>query len=119
MRPVWRYTALFLLWTVLGLFFFSQGLAQKLLSLDQHPWWHHLTSWMAGVWLWFLLTPFVLWLGRRFPPGHRPYWRNIVIHLPISFLLPFADLAVEAAILRALHVFPDIMRTFPAAFIFL
>jgi len=119
MRPLWRYTALWVFWTLLGLFFFSQGLAQKLISGDQHPLWQHLTSWLIGVWLWFLLTPVVLWLGRRFPPDRKPYWRHVAIHLPISFLLPFADLAIEAQILRGLRVFPDIMRSFPAAFIFL
>ena len=119
MRPLWRYAALWVVWTLLGLFFFSQGLAQKVLSGDQHPWWHHLTSWLIGVWLWWLITPIILWLGRRFPLDRKPYWRQLAAHIPISFVLPIADLAIEAAVLRALHVFPDIMSSYPATFLFL
>jgi signal transduction histidine kinase len=118
-RPGWRYAALFLFFTLMGLFMFSQGMAQKVLSHDPHPWWQHLTSWMVGVWLWFALTPVVLWLGRRFPLDRKPYIRGIVIHLAISLGFAFADLAIEAAILRALGVFPDIMSSFPTTLIFL
>jgi two-component system, LytTR family, sensor kinase len=118
-RTIWLYVALFGLWTLVGLFMFSQGLAQKIVSQDTHPWWHHLASWMVGVWLWWAFTPLVLWLGRRFPCDRKPYWRGIVIHLPISLLFPFVDLTVEAIILRGLHVFPDFMASVPATLIFL
>jgi signal transduction histidine kinase len=114
-----RYWAMFLAWSVMGLFMFSQGLAQKILSHDPHPWWQHLTSWMVGVWLWFALTPALLWLGRRFPLDRRPYWRSIAVHLPISIVFSFADLALEAMILRRLRVFPDIMSSYPATLLFL
>jgi signal transduction histidine kinase len=110
---------MFLGWSFMGLFMFSQGLAQKILSQDQHPWWHHLTSWMVGVWLWFALSPALFWLGRRFPLDRKPYWRTIAIHLPISIIFSFADLALEAAILRGLRVFPDIMSSYPATLVFL
>src|SRR5581483_2462805 len=118
-RTLWQYGALFLLWTVLGLFFFSQGLAQKVVSHDPHPWWHHLTSWMIGVWLWFAFTPVILWLGRKFPIDRKPYWRSLVFHIPASLALSFVDLAIEALILRWIGVFPDIMATFAGALIFL
>jgi hypothetical protein len=51
------YAAFFVVWTALGLFMFSQGIVQKVVSHDPTPWWHHLTSWLVGVWTWFLLTP--------------------------------------------------------------
>lgn len=50
---------------------FSQGMVQKLASRDPNPWWHYLGSWLVGVNVWFLLTPTVLWLGRRFPIERR------------------------------------------------
>jgi hypothetical protein len=55
-----RATALFIAWTAMGLFLFSQGMVQKAFNHDPNPWWHHLTSWMVGVYLWFLLSPLVL-----------------------------------------------------------
>ena len=118
-RTVWRYGLIFAGWTFMGLFMFSQGLVQKVLSNETHPWWHHLTSWMVGVWLWFALTPALLWLGRRFPLDRKPYWRTIAIHLPISLVFSLFQLAVEALILRRLGVFPDIMSSYPATLFFL
>ncbi len=118
-RSVWRYTALFLFWSFFGLYMFSQGMAQKILSHDPHPWWHHLLSWMVGVWLMFALTPVVLWLGRRFPLDRKPYLRRIATHLPISLVFGFGELAVEAVILRWLGVFPDFMNSYPATLVFL
>src|SRR5215831_8690133 len=119
MSRAWRVAALFGFWTLMGLFLFSQGLAQKIISHDTHPWWHHLTSWMIGVWLLFVLTPLVWWLGKRFPIARKPYWPGIAIHVPISLVFAFVDLAVEAAILRAIGVFPDIMPSFFATLAFL
>lgn len=118
-RALWRYTALFLFWTFMGLFMFSQGLAQKVLSNDPHPWWQHLTSWMVGVWLWCALTPVVAWLGKRIPLERKPYWRGISIHLAISLAFSFGDLALESGLLRLLGVFPDIMSSYPATLFFL
>src|SRR5215471_15023356 len=119
MRRSWRVAACFCFWTVMGVFMFSQGMAQKVVSRDPHPWWHHLTSWMVGVWLWFVISPIVWWLGTRSPIGREPYWRAIAIHLPVSLVFPFADLAVEAVILRSLRVFPDMMTSVPATLVFL
>jgi sensor histidine kinase YesM len=118
-RKVWLWGALFGLWTFLGLFMFSQGMVQKIMAQDPHPWWQHLTSWMVGVWLWFLFTPLVLRLGRKIPLDRKPHWRAVVVHLAISLVFPFVDLTVEAAILRGLHVFPDIMSSFVATLFFL
>ena len=118
-RKVWQYLALFGFWTLAGLFMFSQGIAQKVMSQDPHPWTQHLASWMAGVWIWCLFTPVVLWLGRLFPIDRKPLWRTVLIHVPISLVFPFANLTVEAVVLHGLHVFPDIMPTVLATLVFL
>ena len=60
-------TGLFLFWTALGLFMSSQGVMQKIVQKEPFPWWHYLTSFMVGVYVWFLVTPLVLWFGRRLP----------------------------------------------------
>jgi two-component system, LytTR family, sensor kinase len=110
---------LFALWSFIGLFMFSQGLAQKVVSQDTHPVWQHLTSWMVGVWLWWVFTPLVLWLGRKVPIHRKPYWRGVLFHLPVSLVFPFANLTVEAVILHGIHVFPDYMPTVGATLMFL
>jgi hypothetical protein len=66
-RGLRRYALYFLIWTVIGLFFFSQAIAQKFVSREPTPWGHYLVSWMVGVNIWAILTPGLLWLGNRFP----------------------------------------------------
>src|SRR5215475_13236691 len=66
-RDLRNYPLYFLLWTVLGLFYFSQGLTQRLVSHDPTPWWRYLVAWLLGAYIWALLTPAIFWFGRRFP----------------------------------------------------
>lgn len=101
------------------MFFFSQSVVQKVLSREPTPWQHYLISWMVGVYLWALLTPFILWLGHRLPIERRNWARRIGIHLPISVAVSFAQLLLESVILYHLHVFPVFMTGFVPTFIFL
>jgi two-component system, LytTR family, sensor kinase len=114
-----RAAVLFLAWTAMGLFLFSQGMVQKAFTHDPNPWWHHLTSWMVGVYLWFLLSPLVLWLGRRFPleQGHWIRWTST--HLALSIVVALVELASESAILHGVGVFPNIMASYVATLFFL
>jgi two-component system, LytTR family, sensor kinase len=118
-RALRLYAALFLVWTAMGLFLFSQGIIQKVLTGDPTPWWHHLTSWLIGMWLWFLCSPVVSWLGRRFPLGQGRRARTIAIHLGMSVVVSVVDLAVEALVLRGLRMFPTIMTSVGSTFGFL
>jgi two-component system, LytTR family, sensor kinase len=110
-----RVTALFLVWTALGLLLFSQGMVQKAFTHDPNPWSHHLTSWMVGVYVWFVLSPLVLWLGRRFPleQGHGIRWTST--HLALSIVVALVELTSESAILRGIGVFPNIMTSYARA----
>jgi sensor histidine kinase YesM len=118
-RILRNYVWYFSIWLVVGLFFFSQAIIQKFLSREPTPWQHYLISWMVGVSLWALLTPFVLWLGHRFPIERRNWVRRIGLHLPISVVISFVQLFVESLILYLLHVFPSIMTGLVPTFIFL
>jgi len=118
-RKVWTYVALFCFWTFGGLFMFSQTMAQRLIAPDPYPWMHHLISWLVGVWLWFALTPVVLWLGRKLPFSRKPRWPVILTHLAISLVLPLVELAVESVILRAMRLYPGLMVSIPATLVFL
>ena len=109
----------FLVWTVVGLFFFTQDMARKLISGEPTPWWHYLTSWIVGVYLWALWTPVILWLGGRLPIERRNWIRRTLLHLMIGVGVSLAQLAVESAILSRLGVFPTLMKGFLATFVFL
>ena len=118
-RSLRWYAAMFLAWTLMALFLFSQAIIQKILSGDPNPWWHHLMGWLVGMWLWFLWTPAVLWMGRRFPLGQGRGAGVIAIHLGMAVIVTITHLAIESMILRGLHLFPAIMISVGATFGFL
>ena len=114
-RDLRNYPLYFLLWTVLGLFYFSQGLTQRLVSHDPTPWWHYLLAWLLGVYLWALLTPAILWLGRQFPLERRNWLRPAAIHLLLSAGFSLFQLFLESALYSRLHLFPSVMKDFRGA----
>jgi hypothetical protein len=107
------------IWSVLALFFFSRGLTQRLLRNDPNPWWHHLLSWLVGCYAWALLTPAILWLGRRFPIERRRSLRRIALHLLLSVAFSVLQVALESVASVRLGLFPAVMGTLRSAFTFL
>ena len=118
-RDLRNYPLYFLIWTIIGIFFFSQALSQKFFSRDPTPWWHYLISWLVGVYLWALLMPGILWLGRRFPIERRNWVRRVALHMLLSIVVSLVQLILESAILSHLGVFPGLMNTFVTTFAFL
>jgi sensor histidine kinase YesM len=114
-----RYAIYFLAWTVVGVFFFTQGFMQKLFSGDPNPSWHYLVSWLTGVYIWALLTPVILWAGRRFPLERRNWLRRTALHLSFSVAFTIFQLALESVVLSWIGVFPSLMEGVLSAFVFL
>jgi two-component system, LytTR family, sensor kinase len=114
-RDLRNYPLYFLLWTVLGLFYFSQGLTQRLVSHDPTPWWHYLLAWLSGVYIWALLTPAILFLGRRFPIDHRPWLQLVALHLLLGAGFSAFELSLEGALYTRLDLFPGVMKDFRGA----
>jgi two-component system, LytTR family, sensor kinase len=112
-RDLRNYPLYFLLWTVLGLFYFSQGLTQRLGRNDPTPWWHYLVAWLLGVYIWALLTPALLLLGRRFRIERSNWWRRIALHLLLSGVFSVFELTLESVLYSRLHLFPTSMKDFP------
>jgi sensor histidine kinase YesM len=115
-RDLRNYGLILLAWTVVGLFFFSQSLTQKLFSRDPTPWWHFLVGWLVGVYTSACLTPVILWLGRRFPIERQNWRRRVALHLALSIGFSFVQLAWESSILPFLGVFPSVMKGFVGTF---
>ena len=108
-RDLRNYPLYFLLWTILGLFYFSQGITQGLLTHDPTPWWHYLVAWLLGVYIWALLTPVILLLGRRLPIGKgTSWWRPIALHLLLSAGFSAFELCLEGVLYSQLHLFPTL-----------
>lgn len=114
-----RYAAYFAVWTALALFMFSQSVAQRFFSHDPNPLSHYLSSWLIGVYIWFLLTPLILWLGRRFSFEGKHKVLVIALHLVLSVAIALFQLSFESLVLRWFGLFPTIMVNFAATLIFL
>src|SRR6185436_11877685 len=82
-------------------------------------WWHYLLSWLAGMYIWALLTPAMLWLGRRFPIERRNWMPRVALHLLLSAGFSVLQLALESAASERLGIFPSLMGTVWSAFSFL
>ncbi|HEX3474391.1 MAG TPA: histidine kinase [Kofleriaceae bacterium] len=92
--PPVRFGLWVLVWTMAGLFFFTQDLSRKAYWGDPTPWWHYLISWMLGVWLAAVTTPAVVWLGRRWPIERRNWLPRVALHVVCS--LGYAVIQVVA-----------------------
>ncbi len=111
-RDLRNYPLYFLLWTVLGLFYFSQGVTQRLLGHDPTPWWHYLVGWLLGVYIWAFLTPLILLLGRQFPVERRNWLRRTALQLLLSAVFSAFELTLETALYSRLHLFPTFINNF-------
>jgi hypothetical protein len=60
-----NYAIYFSAWTVFGLFFSSQTIAQKCITGEKIPVSHYVVVWLVGSYIFALLTPVVIWLGKR------------------------------------------------------
>ena len=113
------YGLCFVVWVLVGLFFFSQDLTRKLASGEPTPWWHYLISWLIGSSLLALLTPTVFWLARRFAFERRNWPVRLLQHLLLGIAFTLIQLGVEGILLWGIGVFPAYMKTPVAAIIFL
>jgi two-component system LytT family sensor kinase len=106
-----RYALYFLGWTLAGVFLFSQTLTQSLVTRDPTPWWGILGASIFGVYVLALLSPGVLWLGRRWPIERDVWFRRVLIHLPFSVIFSLVDLAIASFSLSRLG-----LATLPKSF---
>lgn len=116
-RALKAYAIYFLIWTALGLFYFSQSITQQRYFHDPTPWWWSLESWLIGVWVCALLTPGVMWLGRRFAIERTNWVRYVPLHLLFAIVFSLLQLAIDSAIHVRLGVLPFTLgTTFKAVF---
>ena len=106
------YRVCFPVWTVVGLFFFTQSVTQKFVTHDPSPWWHYLASWFIGVYFYALLTPLIFFLSRRFPMERRNWLRRVGLHLAFSVLFSLAEIALHSALIYSLGLLPTVMKGF-------
>lgn len=76
---------IFACWTFLALLFTPQTYLSNLRSPTPFRWWQALLANLNLFYTWAVLTPLVLWLGRRFLIGQPRPFRNLAIHFGLGF----------------------------------
>lgn len=97
-----KWLVIFSIWTLCGFFLTSQVAFQNLLSKNPVSFWRILSWQLFSGYVWFLLTPLILWLGRRFPFEKGGWKVSLPAHLVISFVIALAQQAVDAYVLPKL-----------------
>ncbi|HEV7607792.1 MAG TPA: histidine kinase [Steroidobacteraceae bacterium] len=85
-----------LAWTLVGVIYFGQNVTRRFYWDDPNPW-QDLRYWMANIYISALLTPLVVWAGRRWPLERHHLVRLVGLHVLLSILWAFTRLAVEAS----------------------
>src|SRR5207253_2824444 len=84
-----RASAILAIWTVNGLVWTSQTLVSAGLEGRSMPPRAALITQMGMAYTWALLTPLILWLGRRFPLVQRSWPTSLAVHVGASLTLSF------------------------------
>jgi two-component system, LytTR family, sensor kinase len=87
-------------WTLYGLFFGAQAIAQQAYWGEPITWQKDLLSWLVCGYVWAILTPPVFYLSERFRLDRRNWTRAILIHLPASILFAILLLLIYVAVSR-------------------
>src|ERR1041384_3528502 len=93
-------------WTLYGLFFGSQTIAQQAYWGAPITWKRSLLSWLVCGYVWAILTPPVLRLSERFRIDRLNWLRAVLIHLPASILFSLLLLLIFVAVARLIGLPP-------------
>lgn len=97
-----KWFAIWGLWTLFGFLFASQVSLQSRLAENPPPFWRVLLWQLFSGYLWFAISPLILWLGRRFPFEAKTWKTAVPIHLVASFVIAVLQLAIAAYVLPKL-----------------
>ena len=96
MGRLWRTTGLYLLpWTVVGVFFSGQIYLDYRYANLPLNWSEALYLGLSEWYVWAALTPALFYLARRFPLSRGHWGRSLAIHIPATFGLTLAKLAIH------------------------
>ena len=93
---------IFSVWTLFGLFFASQFALQNQLSENPIPFWRILSWQLASGYAWFVASPLIFLLSKRYPFEDGKWKASIPIHVAASIVVALGILCVDAYVLPKL-----------------
>lgn len=109
-----KWAAIWVVWTLVGLFFASQFALQNRLSENPVSFWRILSWQLFSGYIWFALSPLILWLSNRFTFDNGRWRTAVPIHIAASVLIALVQLAIDAFVLPKLGY----LRRFPTTSFF-
>ncbi len=101
-RKYIKWAAIWGVWTLFGFFFASQVALQSQLSENPTSFWRVLSWQLSSGYVWFAISPIILWLGRRFTFDDGKWKTSIPIHLIASIVIAIGQLSIDAFVLPKL-----------------
>src|SRR5688572_32973269 len=83
-------------WTLVGIIYLAQNVSRRLYHGDDP--WEDVGYWAIQVYVSALLTPLILWAGRRFQFERERWGRFALIHLGCSLVFATARILGEAVV---------------------
>jgi two-component system LytT family sensor kinase len=84
-----------LAWTLVGVIYFGQNVTRRFYWDDPHPW-QDFRYWSANIYISALLTPLIVWAGRRWPLERQNITRLLALHFGLSICWALTRLSLEA-----------------------
>src|SRR6476661_7300683 len=101
-RRVTKWLLIFGVWTLFGLFFASQFALQNQLSENPISFWRILSWQLASGYAWFLASPLIFWLSKRYAFDDGKWKTSIPIHVMASIVVALGILCVDSYVLPKL-----------------
>ncbi len=96
LRKLRPYAFYLLAWTVVGLIYFAQNVTRRFYWDDPNPW-QDIRYWSVNIYISALLTPLIVWAGKRWPLERSHIGRLLALHALLSIAWACMRLSLEAA----------------------
>jgi two-component system LytT family sensor kinase len=118
-RKMAKWIAIWAVWTLFGFFFASQFALQNQLSRNPVSFWQILLWQMVSGYVWFALSPLIIYLARKFPFETGKWKKSLPVHLAAGVLIALFQQVIDTFMLTRLGYPPNRQfASFPEAYQF-
>lgn len=101
-RKYLKWVAIWGVWTLVAIFFTSQVTLQSQVYPNPTPFYRVLMWQLFSGYVWFAISPIILWLGRKFTFEDGNWKTSVPVHLGASIVIAISQLGIDAFVLPKL-----------------
>ncbi|MBC7910571.1 MAG: histidine kinase [Pyrinomonadaceae bacterium] len=106
-----KWLLIFGCWSFVALFFTSQTFAQSHISKDSISFWRAMSWQFFSCYVWFAITPIVLWFDSHFRLERGRWARSLPAHFLFSIVVALVQQSIDALVLPRLGYYPGVTFT--------